>query len=74
MIHEPEQQTPAERLREHGRLLVRRAVTRDDWISDAILDLAAGEKDHWSLEEWETLLSEILGSDMTIDEWLDFHA
>jgi hypothetical protein len=44
----PGERTPAERLRDHGRLLVRRAVKREDWITDALLDLAAGDQQQWT--------------------------
>ncbi|MEE8482812.1 MAG: hypothetical protein V3S12_05615, partial [Acidiferrobacterales bacterium] len=40
----------------HGSLLIRRAVLRDDWISDTLLDLAAAGRIKWTLAEWETLL------------------
>ena len=62
-----------DRLREHGRLLVRRAVKRDDWIADALLDLAAGDQTQWTPQQWDALLTELAASDMTIDEWLDFN-
>lgn len=64
---------PDNDLRDHGRLLVRRAVFRDDWITDALLDLAAGDQHEWTPQEWDTLLAEVSGSDMTIDEFLDFY-
>lgn len=60
-------------LREHGRLLVRRAVQRDDAIAEALLDLAAGDQREWTPQQWDALLTELDASDMTIDEWLDFH-
>jgi hypothetical protein len=70
----PGERTPAERLRDHGRLLVRRAVKREDWITDALLDLAAGDQQQWTPQERFDLLMDMEASDMTIDEWLDFHA
>lgn len=73
-MRQPGERTPAERLRDHGRLLVRRAVLRDDWISEALLDLAAGDKQQWTPQEWFDLQMDMEASDMTIDEWLDFHA
>ena len=71
---EPGQRSPAERLREHGRLLVRRAVQREDWIAQTLLDLAAGDQTEWTPQEWFDLLMEMDSSDMTISEFLDFHA
>ena len=64
---------PAEILREHGRLLVRRAVMREDEITDAILDLAAGDRTAWHIAEWFDLLMDLESSDMTISEFLDFY-
>lgn len=61
-------------LRDHGRLLVRRAVKRDDWIAEALLDLAAGDKQEWTPGEWSELQTELAGSDMTIEEWLVFYS
>ena len=61
-------------LSEHGRLLVRRAVTRDDWITDALLDLAAGDQTEWTPGEWMDLLMELESSDMTIEEFLIFYS
>lgn len=60
-------------LRDHGRLLVRRAVNRDDWIAEALLDIAAGDQTDWTPAQWDTLLAEISGNDMSIDEFLDFY-
>lgn len=65
--------TPADRLRDHGRLLVRRAVNRDDWIADALLNIAANGQVEWSPQQWDTLLTEIAGNNMSIDEFLDFY-
>ena len=64
-----------ERLRDRGRLLVRRAVTRDDWIADALLDLAADAdgRTEWTPEQWDMLLTDLRRSDMSIEEWLDFN-
>ena len=70
-----QQADPVTRLRDdHGALLVRRAVTRNDWIADALLDLAAGDQTEWTPSQWDTLLTEMFGNDMTISEWLDFYA
>lgn len=66
--------TTAERLKEHARLLVRRAINRDDWIADALLDLAAGDQTEWTVQEWDALLTELEASDMTIDDFLTLYA
>jgi hypothetical protein len=65
--------TAASELRDHGRLLVRRAVDRDDWISEALLDIAANGQKEWTPAQWDALLAEISGNDMSIDEFLDFY-
>ena len=57
-------------LKDHGSLLVRRAVLRDDWIADAILDLAAGDQTEWTLEQWDTLFTDLKKSDLTVEAWL----
>ncbi len=56
-----------------GRLLVRRAINRDDWISDAILDIAAGDREDWSTEDWNTLLSELQTCRLRLADWLDLN-
>ena len=57
----------------HGALLVRRAVTRDDWISEALFDMAAGDQSEWTPRQWDALLAELARSDMTISEFIDFY-
>ena len=63
-MRQPGERTQAERLRDHGRLLVRRAVLRDDWIADALLDLAAGDKQQWTPQEWFDLQMDMETSDI----------
>lgn len=48
-------------------------MNRDDWISEAILDLAAADQTVWTPQEWFDLLMELETSDMTISEFLDFY-
>jgi hypothetical protein len=62
-------QSPGD-LRDHGRLLVRRAIHRDDWIADALLDLAAADQTDWTPDQWHDLEMELEASDMTIDDFL----
>ena len=69
----PEKHTPAAILEDHGRLLVRRAVLRDDEISQALLDLAAGDQTEWTPQEWFDLSMELENSDMTISDFLVFY-
>jgi hypothetical protein len=64
---------PPQDLADHGALLVRRAISRDDWISQAIMDLAADGKTEWTPDEWMDLTMELEASDMTIREFIDFY-
>ena len=62
--------SPANDLSAYGSLLVRRAVLRDDWISDTILDLAAEGRTEWTSKDWDTLLAELKTSTLTVADWL----
>ena len=65
---------PVDHLRsEAGHLLVRRAVDRSDWISDAILDIAAGQRVHWTPQDWNTLLTDLRRSPGSLADWLDLN-
>jgi len=68
-----QKRTPIATLEDHGRLLVRRAVHRDDDISQAIFDLAAGDRTDWTPGDWFELLIDLDACDMTIDEWVTFY-
>jgi len=59
-----------ETLEDHGSLLVRRVVDRNDELSEAIFDLAADGQTEWTLEDWDTLVAELTGSNLTVDDWL----
>lgn len=61
-------------LASHGHLLVRRAILRDDWITDALLDLAAGSRTTWTTADWDALLAELASCNDTIEEWLVLHS
>lgn len=64
----------AARLRdEAGGLLVRRAVDRDDWISDALLDVAAGDRRNWTLRDWKALLRDLRRTPGRVSDWLDLN-
>lgn len=63
-----------DRLRdEAGHLLTRRAAQRDDWIGDAILDIAAGDKLAWTPEDWRALLADIDRVPGKLTDWLDLN-
>lgn len=61
---------PADILRDHPHLLVRRILCRDDELTDALLTLAAGDTKKWSVQEWDALLAELAGSEETLEDWL----
>ena len=56
-----------------GRLLVRRAVDRNDWISDAIFDIAAGSKLNWTPQEWKALDHDLHACRLRLNDWLDLN-
>lgn len=63
---------PRYRLQEEaGHLLVRRAIVRDDWIADAVLDIAAIGKTQWTPSEWNALLAELSQESAKLAEWID---
>ena len=65
---------PVDRLREDaGHLLVCRAVNRSDWISEALLDIAAGKQTHWTPQEWDVLLADVRATRLHIADWLDLN-
>lgn len=71
MIGRPTDSNPLDRLRdEAGGLLVRRAVDRGDWITETLLDVAAGNRRHWTLKAWKRLLRDLRHSDVRIRDWL----
>jgi len=45
-------------------------VVRGDEISDAVLDITAGDRIEWSVAAWRQLLRELRSCDMTINDWL----
>jgi len=65
---------PIDRLRDAaGTLLVRRAMDRDDEISEAIFDIAAGDRTNWSTEDWNTLLHDLKACRLRLNDWLDLN-
>ena len=56
-----------------GRLLVRRAIDRDDWISEAIFDIAAGSKVHWTPQQWKALDHDLHACRLKLADWLDLN-
>jgi len=65
---------PVDKLRrECGQLLVHRAIDRDDWISQGILDIAAGNKTNWTPQQWDVLLTDMHASRIRVSDWLDLN-
>ena len=63
-----------DRLRDSaGHLLVRRVIDRDDWTSDALCDLAAGDRVQWTPQDWRTLLRDLRKTPGTLNDWLDLN-
>lgn len=56
-----------------GKLLVRRAVHRNDWIAQAIFDIAAGDKKHWTTHEWRQVLTDFEACRLRVNDWLDLN-
>lgn len=66
---------PVEQLRESaGRLLIRRAILRDDWIAEAIFIIAAGDKTDWTPPEWDGVLADLKACRLRVNDWLDLNA
>jgi len=61
---------PADVLRDHGHRLVRCVLKRDDDLTEALLDLAAGKQANWTPAQWDALLTELGKSDEIVEDWL----
>lgn len=61
---------PQNDLADYGSLLVRRAVLRDDWISDELWELAANGQREWDYRDWLAVESELKMSKMRIRDFL----
>jgi len=65
---------PVIRLRdEAGKLLVRRAIERNDWIAETICDIAAGNRTDWSVVEWDEVLQGLRQTELRVADWLDLN-
>jgi hypothetical protein len=60
-------------LTDFGHLLIRRAIQRDDWVAEAIFDLAANGQSEWTPRQWDTLLGSLRSSKQTVNDWLTTH-
>ncbi len=65
---------PVDRLRDAaGKLLVRRAVERNDWIAETICNIAAGDRTDWSTLDWAEVLRGLKQTDLRVTDWLDLN-
>lgn len=58
---------------EAGRLLVRRVINRNDWISDAVFNIAAGDRTVWNKRDWAALINDLAASSLMLTDWLDLN-
>ncbi len=65
--------TPNELREAGGHLLVRRAISRDDAISEAICDIAAGDRIHWTPDDWDAVLADLDACKLRVNDWLDLN-
>ena len=61
-----------DRLRnEHGRKLIRRVLLNDDWASEVIFDVAAGDRLSWTPQDWDAIVADLEQCDQTVNNWLE---
>ena len=65
------EQTTEDLRDEVGHHLVRRVIERDDWASEAIFDIAAGDKKEWTPIEWAAVLCDLERCKLKVNEWLE---
>lgn len=58
---------------EAGHLLVRRVINRNDWVSQAVFNIAAGARKHWNTSDWAALVNDLGASSLTLTDWLDLN-
>ena len=58
---------------EAGHLMVRRVIDRDDWISQAVFNIAAGSRKHWTTPDWNALIRDLGASQLKLTDWLDLN-
>ena len=52
-----------EQLRDnHGHRLVRRVIVRNDWVAQAVFDIAAGDRKEWNPRDWRILFKHLRAS------------
>ncbi len=55
---------------DYGHLKVRRAIQRDDWLSEKIYDLAAADRKEWDTNSWAVLEKELENCELKIKDWI----
>lgn len=53
--------------------MVRRVIDRDDDIAEAVFDIAAGDRQHWTSQDWRTVLADLSGCRLRLADWLDLN-
>ena len=64
------QRTPHDILNDHGGLLVRRVVERNDEVTDALFEVAIDGRKNWTHREADGLQNSLKRCDMTVRDWL----
>ena len=54
----------------YGNRLVRRVIDQEDWASEAIYEIAAGDKKNWTPIEWQAVLSDLERSPLKVKDWV----
>ncbi len=66
--------TNVNRLRDTaGHLLISRVVNRDDWVSQSVFDIAAGDRKSWTVTDWDELLADLDACQLCLSDWLDLN-
>lgn len=69
MTNEP---TATERLlAEYGSRQVNRVIEEDNWASETIFDIAAGDKTEWTPVEWAALLCDLERCKLKVKDWME---
>ena len=58
-------------IEEYGNRMIRRVLEQDDWASEAICEIAAGDRKQWTPIEWQAVLSDLERSPLKVKEWVD---
>lgn len=53
-----------------GNHRVSRVVKREDWTSEAIFNIAAGDQTEWTPLEWQAVLSDLDNCKLKVADWI----